>query len=204
MLGGKAEGFALAAEQHGDARVGQGIDASREALRRRRRGAPRVTLCTAPKVLMTLSPVKSSCSGAATRSKQTRRHFRVLDVQREGARQALHRERDRHAAPPDGDDEARPGGGERLVGLDEAEQARGGTRSCKGAGRRRMAPWSRTRFRLKGRPTASATAMPCASMPTEPSVTIQVRAPAWRWNFRNDGTLNFFSILLARGRKIAR
>ena len=37
-----------------------------------------------------------------------------------------------------------------------------------------MAPVTRTRFKLKGRPTASATAMPCASMPTEPSVMIQV------------------------------
>ena len=37
-----------------------------------------------------------------------------------------------------------------------------------------MAPLIRTRFKLKGSPTASATAMPCASMPTEPSVMIQV------------------------------
>jgi hypothetical protein len=43
-----------------------------------------------------------------------------------------------------------------------------------------MAPVTRTRFRLKGRPTASATAMPWASMPTEPSVMIQVLAAAFR------------------------
>ena len=40
-----------------------------------------------------------------------------------------------------------------------------------------MAPVTRTRLRLNGRPTASATAMPCASMPTEPSVMIQVFSP---------------------------
>ncbi len=37
-----------------------------------------------------------------------------------------------------------------------------------------MAPLARTRLSTRGRPTASATAMPCASMPTEPSVTIHV------------------------------
>ena len=89
----------------------------------------------------------------------------------------------------------------------------------------------RTRFRLKGSPTASATAMPCASMPTEPSVTIQVfSALALRLaaisasapppvtdreaggsvgaapgspKFPERITLNFFSILLIGGLKIA-
>ena len=89
---------------------------------------------------------------------------------------------------------------------------------------------ARARNRLKDRPTASAAAMPWASMPTEPSVTIQVFSPlAFRlaatsasvplgpaWEAGSEGmapaplklpkrkTLNFFSILLAGGRKIAR
>src|SRR6185312_13234905 len=92
-----------------------------------------------------------------------------------------------------------------------------------------MAPVARTRLRLNGRPTASATAMPCASMPTEPSVMIQVFSPrafrlvamsvaassgadwlAWAWGAGSGPlklperiTLNFFSILLAEGPKIA-
>jgi hypothetical protein len=93
-----------------------------------------------------------------------------------------------------------------------------------------MAPVTRARRRLNGRPTASATAMPCASMPTEPSVMIQVFAAlAFRLvamsaaasfgaalltsgsvggapgplKFPERKKLNFFSILLAGGRKIA-
>ena len=79
-----------------------------------------------------------------------------------------------------------------------------------------MAPVTRTRLRLNGRPTASATAMPCASMPAEPSVMIQVFCPrafllvAMREaassaaEFPERLTLNFFSILLAGGLNIAR
>ena len=105
-----------------------------------------------------------------------------------------------------------------------ARRALGGTRSWNGAGKIRIGPFGRTRFRVKGRPTASATAMPCASMPTEPSVTIQVlsaralrlsaisaaapeaapaRAASGALKFPEWKTLNFFSILLLGGRKIA-
>ena len=52
------------------------------------------------------------------------RHFRVLDVQGVGLGYIFQRERDGHAAAADGDDEARPGRGKRVIGRDEAEKAR--------------------------------------------------------------------------------
>lgn len=51
------------------------------------------------------------------------RHFRVLDMQGEGLGYLLQRERNGHDPPTDGDEEARPGRCERLVGGDGAEQA---------------------------------------------------------------------------------
>ena len=92
----------------------------------------------------------------------------------------------------------------------------GGNRSCSGAGTNFIAPVTRARLRLNGRPTASATAMPCASIPTEPSVMIQVFSPRAFWllairaaassgaEFLERLALNFFSILLAERYKIAR
>ena len=56
----------------------------------------------------------------------------------------------------------------------ERRRSDGGKRMCSGAGTNFIAPVMRTRLKLKGSPTASATAMPCASIPTEPSVMIQV------------------------------
>ena len=59
----------------------------------------------------------------------------------------------------------------------ERRRRDGGKRICSGAGTNFIAPVMRTRLKLKGSPTASATAMPCASIPTEPSVMIQVFSP---------------------------
>src|SRR4029453_2092765 len=94
----------------------------------------------------------------------------------------------------------------------KGESRDGGTKRGGGAGRNCIPPVTRTRRMLKGRPTASATAAPCASMPTEPSVTIQVSPrPAWldgarceTAKFPERFALNFFSILLAIRLKIAR
>ncbi len=182
---------------------------------------------------MTFGASKSSCTGRGDEIEQPRRNFRVLDVERKGfgAGEALDGERDGHAPPADGDDR------DAARGLRAARSPRrngaGAPAAPAVAGqpeRSRMAPVTRTRFRLNGRPTASATAMPCASMPTDPSVMIQVFSPrAFRLVamraaassgagalvrfFGEDDlgplklperiTLNFFSILLAGGPKIA-
>ena len=53
------------------------------------------------------------------------RHPRILDVQTKGGSRPLDRKRDGHASPADGDDEAGPGGRERLVGLDRTKEALG-------------------------------------------------------------------------------
>src|ERR1700730_11851424 len=190
-----------------------------------------VTLCTAPKVVITFRPSKLSCTGAATRPKSSggTLGFWMWRPKAEAARLIasamgtlrLPMEMTRRGQ----------GGASGLLDSTERRRRSGGTWICSRAGRSRMAPLIRTRFRLKGRPTASATAMPCASVPTEPSVTIQV---FWPLALRlaaivasapgraggaaggSEGvapappklperkTLNFFSILLAGGLKIAR
>ena len=107
-----------------------------------------MTLCTAPKVLMTLLP--DSRHGAAPRSGRSAR-FGTLGFwicRAKALATLLSAERDGNAAPADRDDEARPGRRERLVGGDGAEQARGRHVNLQPRRQKRMAPVTRTRFKL--------------------------------------------------------
>ena len=155
-------------------RVGRARLCRCEAVCRFGKPRGRVTLCTAPNVVMAFA----LRAVVGRRGVEPRRKLRVLDVQREGVRlgEPLDGEGDGHASPSYGDDEAGPGRFQFLVRSDEAEQPCGRHEDLAGPGE---AAWRLSRARaegLKGRPTASATAMPCASMPTAPSVMIQVLA----------------------------
>jgi hypothetical protein len=123
-LGRKAEGCALASEQHGDARMGERIYARRKALRcfgeARARDAVHGTERGDD-----VRSVKIVVGRRRHEVEKLRRYSRILDVETEGAARTLDGKGDGNAAPADGDDEARPGRHQRLVGRDGAQQAAG-------------------------------------------------------------------------------
>jgi len=75
-------------------------------------------------------------------------HLGVLYVQGESFGHAFERECYGNAAPADRDDEAWPGRPERLVGENKIQQAPGQHVNLQPGRTRRMAPVTRTRFRV--------------------------------------------------------
>ena len=121
----EAEGLALPAEQHGDARVGQRLDARGVALARFGQALRRHAMHRAEGG-DDVWGLEAVMHRGGDEIEQSGRHFRILDVQGESVRlgKPLDGERDRHAAPADGNDKTRPGRFELLVGRDGAQQPR--------------------------------------------------------------------------------
>ena len=136
MVGREAEGLTLAAKQHGDAWGGEGSDAGFESL------GGLVEACLGDPVHRAergddVGAFVAVMRGHGDEVEQMRGHFRILDVQSEGAGNTLDGDGDGHTAAADGDDEARPGRRKLVVGGDVLEQKR---RRQIGLRRRRQKP----------------------------------------------------------------
>ena len=123
-FGRKAEGLAFAAEQNGDAGMGEGLHARREALRFLGEAAPGDAVHGAEGDDH-VRPFVIVVNRRGDEIEKPGRDLRVLDMEGEGVRmgEPLDGKGDGHAASADGDDEARPRRFERRVGSDEAEEA---------------------------------------------------------------------------------
>jgi hypothetical protein len=121
ILGTEAERATDTAKEHCDARFGQIRDGGAKPLCRlgKARGGDTMHRASGGDDIRRLQIVVGRRGDEV---EQRRRQLRIQDMEAVGRRGPLHRERDRRAVPPGGDDEPRPGGRQGLGRDDRPQQ----------------------------------------------------------------------------------